>query len=361
MKHLLASIIALSPVTLSAISNWNPTPLTRLEKNARPSRIVVENRVLANISEQPISVLDVMKKMDTYFYKDYPHLIDSDIARYQFYKGHWNYVFDDMVNNQLIYSDAKSDARINKHEVSRGDIRQEMERLYGPNIITNLDKIGLSYDEAWKMTEKDIYVRRRIHYILMLKGVYNTSPADLLTAFEAYTKKNKKPDHWVYHILSFRGPNALENAQMAKGILDDLNKNPKNFNTLALLLKERLDQFESRQITISDEFKLADSQISDSHKSILAGLESNTFSSPFDEVSRADKKTVYRVFYLAEHISGGKIEFTEVEDILKESLIQGRVDQEVTHYIADLRDRFGISQKSIEEIVPRQFEPFLIR
>lgn len=357
MKYLLAPLLVLSPLTLNAVSSWNTTDLTRIEKNSRPSRIVIDNRVLANINEKPISVMDIMKKMDTYFYRDYPHLVDSDVARYQFYKGHWNYVFDDMVNNQLIFTDAKN----RKVEVTRGDIRQELERLYGPDIITNLDKIGLTYDEAWDMTEQDIHVRRMMSSVLYLKGAYDTCPADLLAAFDEYAAKNKKPDHWVYHILSFRGPNAIENAQMAKGVLDDINRNPKDFKTLSLMLKEKLENFETKQISISDQFKLSSTEISETHKNVLEDLETNTFSSPLQEVSRVDKKSLYRIFYLAEHIPGGKTEFEEVEDKLKESLIQVKVDQEITEYIAGLRERFGVTQKSIDDITPSKFEPFLIR
>ncbi len=357
MKYLLAPLIALSPFALNGVSDWNSTELTRVEKNARPSRIIIDNRVLANVNNHPISVMDVMKKMDTYFYRDYPHLVDSDIARYQFYKGHWNYVFDDMVNNELICTDAKT----RKVEVTTGDIRQELDRLYGPQIITNLDKIGLSYEEAWEMTQKDIYVRRMMSSILYLKGAYDTSPADLLSAFDEYADKNKKPDHWVYHMLSFRGPNAYENAQMAKEILENLNQNAKDFGALAMLFKEQVDNFESKQISISEAFKLKDSEISATHKNILEETSLQEFSAAFEEVSRVDKKSVYRVFYLSEHIPGGKIEFSEVEDLLKEALIQSKVDSEISTYIVGLRERFGVTQKSIDEVIPSQFEPFLIR
>ncbi|MCH9634643.1 MAG: hypothetical protein S4CHLAM7_13960 [Chlamydiae bacterium] len=357
MKYLFTTAIAFLTVTLSAAPSWGNLNMSKMDKPDQPSRIIVDNRVLANVNNHPISVIDVMKKMDTYFYKEYPHLIDSEIARYQFYKGNWNYVFDDMINNELICSDAKN----RKVEVTNGDVRQELDRLFGPQIITNLDKIGLSYDEAWQMTQKDIYVRRMMSSILYLKGVYNTTPVDLLSAFDDYTQKNKKPDLWMYHILSFRGPNAYENSQMAKQLLEEFNKEGKDFDTLALLFKERVDNLDAKEISISDKFQLKDSEISQNHKQILENLPLHSFSDAVEEMSRVDKKPLYRLFYLAQYIPGGKIEFAEVEDKLKEALIQSKVDVEISSYITGLRERFGVTKESLDEILPSNFEPFSIK
>lgn len=356
MKLLLLSSLALS--TLAAQANWNPTALMQPKQGERPSRIVVDNRVLANVNNHPISVMDVMKKLDTRFFRDYPHLVDSEIARYQFYKGQWNYVFNDMVSNELVYEDAKS----RKVEVTQGDIRQQMDRLYGPQIITNLDKIGLTFDEAWDMTEKEMYVNRMMGHVLRLRGAFDTAPEDLVNAYQDYIQHNRNPDSWRYHILSFRGPNAFENAQMVKSILEDLkNKKSQDFSTLSLILKDQIDSFETKQISISEEFALNDTEVSETHKDILLSLEPNQLSSPVEEISRADKKSLYRLFYLAEYIPGGEIKFEDVEEKLKETLVHEKIDQELNQYITSLRERYGFTQQALEESVPNQFEPFLIK
>ena len=151
MKLLLFSLFVPTTLLLAQGASMNPFQPMQMEQSTKLNRIIVENRVLTNVNTNPISVVDVMKKMDTEFFIDYPHLMDSDVARYQFYKSRWRPEFDRMVESELILTDAIA----HKIELTDGDIRQDLERRFGPEIITNIDKIGLTYDEAWEMVKKD--------------------------------------------------------------------------------------------------------------------------------------------------------------------------------------------------------------
>ena len=54
----------------------------------------------------------------------------------------------EMIDHQLILADA-TDKEI---KISSGEVREEMEFRFGPNIMLTLDNIGLTYDDTWKMS-----------------------------------------------------------------------------------------------------------------------------------------------------------------------------------------------------------------
>src|ERR1700738_2776124 len=138
--------------TLSAVGSGSS--LVPLQNQGE--RIFVNNRILAKINGKPISVVDVMKKMDLLFYKRYPQYTSIPAARFQFYQLHWQYVLNELIDKELVMADAAD----NKLPLTPGDIRQEMEEWFGPNIIVNLDQAGLTFDEAWKLVEEDLILQR---------------------------------------------------------------------------------------------------------------------------------------------------------------------------------------------------------
>ena len=211
------------------------------------------------------------------------------------------------------------------------------------------------------MVKKDILTQRMSQSHLYIKGVFNVSPDDLLTCYHDYIKNNKKPDHWKYNMISFNGPNALENAQMAKQSLEKLQKDSKNFKTVCYRFKEQTDQYENKKISISNEFDLPSDKIQESHRNILSNLSPNNLSEPVKEISRINNQSVYRIFYLSSYEAGGKIDLAEVEDKLIYQLKQEKFEQEYISYVTALRERFALSKESIYEAIPNDFEPFRIK
>ncbi len=357
MKRLLLSLFIPSSLLLAQGIGMNSFSSIQMEQSKKLNRILVENRVLTNLNNNPISVIDVMKKMDSEFFVEYPHLMDSDVARYQFYKTRWRPEFDRMVESELIINDAKA----HKLELTEGDIRQEIEKRFGPQIITNIDKIGLTYDEAYEMVKKDILTQRMSQGFLYLKGVFNISPDDLLAAYHDYIKVNKKSDHWKYHMISFSGPNALEDSQMAKLNLDKLTKEIRNFNAICMRFKDETDQFDNKKISISKEFDLESDKIQESHRNILSNLTPGSLSEPLKEFSRIKNQPVYRIFYLNSYEPGGKIELAEVEEKLIYQHKHEKFELEYINYVTNLRERSGLTKDSIYAAIPDDFEPFRIK
>ena len=114
-------------------------------------KLSVQNTILTRVNDNVISVVDVMKKMDLVMHQSYPDLVNSSQARMQFYSMHWKSVFNEMVDNELILADAES----REIKLTDGEIREEMERRFGPNVQITLDKIGFSLDDAKNMIKKE--------------------------------------------------------------------------------------------------------------------------------------------------------------------------------------------------------------
>ena len=104
MKHkylFLICLIYLLPVF--AASN-KPEPFLF---GGNSAQIIINNRVLARVNGKPISVIDVMKKMDMIFLRQYPEYAEVPQARFQFYELSWKHVLEDLIDKELILADAE--------------------------------------------------------------------------------------------------------------------------------------------------------------------------------------------------------------------------------------------------------------
>lgn len=342
-KHLIASLVILTlPLSLFAA----PFSL-ETEQN-----VVVNNRILANVNGKAISVVDLMKKMDLLFYREFPEYASSQPARYQFYTANWKHVLKELVDKELIVADAEEA----KLPMSSGDVRQEMERLFGPNIIENLDKIGMSFDEALAIVQGDLQIQRMLYVRVNSKAMRNVTPLDVRNSYEEYIKANIEPAKWHYQVITLRNKDSSLGAETANAAYDLLvNENlplPElnaKLNTLSALSKES-------QITISEEFQHKENEISPLYKEPLLKLTAGKYSSPVSQKSKADKSNVLRIFYLKNYTPESAAPFAEVESKLKNSLLEKFIIAESDAYLKKLRRHFDV-----QELVPEDFQPFSLK
>lgn len=319
-------------------------------------RLVVNNRILAKVNDKAISVIDVMKKMDVLFYREFPEYTSSVEARYQFYKVNWKHVLSELISKELILADAEE----NKLPVTNGDVRQEMESLFGPNIITNLDKIGLSYDEAQKIVQGDIIIRRMIYVRANAKALKRVTPQVIRAAYEEFAKNplNSKPDIWQYHVISIRDKDATRGAEAANLAFEMLNQQIA-LDQLSSKIKEN-PLFENTQVNVSEEYKLEGKDISAAYKEILQNMQPHTHSKPISQKNRSDKSNnLFRIFVFNELRKGGVPSFSEMEIQINDKLLDDAVNQETDAYLKRLRKHFHVQDDYLQ--TDESFEPFLLK
>jgi hypothetical protein len=316
--------------------------------------LIINNRILAKVNGKAISVYDVMKKMDLLFYRSFPEYTSSIMARYQFYQVNWQGVLRDLIDKELILADSEE----NKLQVSSGDVRQEMETLFGPNIIANLDSVGMTFDEAWKIVHGDIVIKRMMYIRTTSKVLKQVTPQNVRDAYEIYAKENVRPEQWVYSVVTIRDKDKDVGAVAAEHIYTWLA-------TENVPLKEVIEKAAqtayyppSAKVTISEEYQHEEKQMSTAYKTILAALEPGKYSRPAAQKSRQGNETVYRIFYLKEFQPGGAPSFNEVAKTLKEKLLEEAAEKETVAYIKKLRKHFDVQEIHPEELDREKFEPF---
>jgi SurA-like N-terminal domain len=320
-------------------------------------KLIINNRILANVNGKPISVIDAMKKMDVIFFRQFPQFRNSIEARTQFYQNGWKDTLQQLIDKELIVADA-AEAKL---EVSNGDIRQEMENMFGPNIIDTLDSMGLPFEDAWNIVKDEIIIRRMLYYRVNNRAIKKVTPQLIHESYEEFAKKNPRSGQWNYTVISVTDKNLDKSAHTAEQIYALVTEEKVPLFELIETLQQRGLVDESTRINVSSEISVSENEISESHKNILNSLDPKSFTEPVAQKSRSDNSTVYRIFYLNDRIMGGVIPFQEVEQQLISQLTDHSIAKESEAYLKRLRRHFRMEEDDLKEMIPSDFQPFVMR
>ncbi len=349
LPHYLLPLFCLSPL-LTYADAPESTPPTAQEE---PGELVVYNRILAKVNGKTISIVDLMKKMDLFIQKYYPHLADSKIARYQFYSSQWRDYLSQMIDNELMIADAEK----LEVKVTDAEVREEILSRFGPNIMPALDPLGLSYEEARQMIHDEMIVQRMMWFRVNSKAISSVNSQDVKEAYKQFCEKNPELEEWHYQVLSVRSSDKSAGEALASRAFE-LLQSKLEFTALPEHLKPA---DETTTITISPDIDADEKNISSSHKEVLKTLTAGSFSPPIPQVSRVDNSVVHRIFYLKKHSRKEVPPFEKMAEKLKDQLLQAASTKENSHYISKLRKRLGYDEKHMTETLPRDFEPFAMR
>lgn len=347
---------------LAAFVSLNSQPLQAvgesfsLAQQEEPKQIFVNNRILAKVNGKAISVIDVMKKMDLSFYRQYPQYTSNVMARHQFYQMSWKNVLQELLDKELIIADAEE----NKLPVTSGDIRQEMESLFGPNIIVNLDKVGLTFDDAWKMVKDDIILRRMMYIRVQSKVIKKVTPKEIREAYEDFAATNVRPDEWHYQVISVRNPDSEKGAETAQFAYQLLATDKIAIADLPAHVTTFANWSSKTKVSTSEEFTHTEKDLAPNYKEILLQLQPDSYSQPVAQKTRKDNSTVFRIFYLKEMVPGGVVPFAEVEGKLKEHMLNEMIDKESEVYIKKLRRHYNVQESDLKQL-SGEFEPFTLK
>jgi hypothetical protein len=248
----------------------------------------------------------------------------------------------EMLDHQLILADA-----LEKNiPLSDGEIREEMENRFGPNIMFTLDKIGVTYDETWKMIKDELTVQRMTWWFIHSKAMNLVTPQYIRQAFRLHVKENPAFQEWKYKVISIRGDHPEESA---KNIYAALTEN--ECTDIASLL---LSIDPSAQI--SAEFCSTDKQLSEAHKAALSSLSPKEYGTPVLQKSKSDNQVVARIFYLDEKTIHPAPQFEILSHDLRNELVQKAVVQESATYLKRLR-----KNHAYYENIPEGIQPFSLQ
>lgn len=312
-------------------------------------KIAVQNVLLAKVGDTTISVIDVKKKLDLLFHQNYAHLGHSSQARFQFYESGWRPTLMQMIDNELILADAAA----REVKLSDGEVREELENRFGPNVLSTLDKIHITYDEAWKIIKNDLIVQRMSWWFIQSKAIQSVTPQDIRHAYRDYLEKNPSYQELKYQVISIRSDKAEVIAEKAYQLLSSRDQNPEG-------VAEELKKLDN-SIQISTEYTAKDTELSDTHKAALSSLSPKSYSAPIFQKNRSDKQTVARIFYLHEKAEYLAPSFGELSQKLKNDLIQQSMGKESVAYLEKLRKQYGFDPGHLKESFPEEMHPFSLQ
>lgn len=318
-------------------------------------RIIVNHRILAKVNGKFISAYDVMKKMDVLFYKHFPEYLSSTEIRYQYYQHNWKETLKELINKELILSAAKE----SKLEISGGEVRQEIEKMFGPNVIERLNQAGLTLEEALEMVKGDLLLQKLLGAHVHSKVFRRVTPARVRRAYNKFIQnpKNARLSQWTYQIISVKAKDAKKSEEVAKLAHQLLEKGIKR-EELVQAIKNGNEIGRKSQISVSSEIKSTEKEISSTYKEILASLQEGAYSTPFIYKGKEGTGVVYRILYLKEKIEGGMPSFKEMENQLKEELTSAVIEEETDAYLKKLQKHFRFKDEDLKRDWPASYQPF---
>ncbi len=335
MKRFLVFMF-LSVATLQAA--FQTAPLFENDQN-----LVINNRVLLKINGKPISVMDVVRKMDLIFYRQFPELASSSAARYQFFTNGWEGMLGAVIDDHLIVADAEEKGI----EIKEGEVREELESLFGPDVVFNLDKLGLTLEEALELLKMELTVQRMNMMMVRSKAITEVHPKQVYQRYEQMLKEHAPQDQWVYQVLSFRGE---EHEQLANEAFRFLNEQHLPFEEVIAIIGSP-----NVELSLSEDYEREEASLSLAHKAVLQTLTVGAFSAPLC------KESVSRIFCLKEFRVGEPTPFNSVAEKLKLELTQEASSRHNEAYRLKLRKHYGITPRYLKRVIPENFEPFALR
>lgn len=337
MFRLLCVLMAL----VCSSAAWGEAPATK------QSSIVVENRVLATVRDQIITVVDVSKKMDMIFCQQFPQYRGMPEARYEFYRTNWRRIFQELVDRQLILTMAEE----KQFSVTNGDIRQELEEMFGPNVMMSLYDEGLSMHDVHEMMRADILLRRAITFYVHSPIIAAVTPAVLKAAYRKRVEELKTRTGWVWRSVSIKSKAGDCPKEIAQKVWGELQKGGKTVEQIGSELGKEVE------ISLSQTFRSERSDVAPTVQAVLEQLSLRSYSEPQSFTSRSDPRQGWRCYIIDEEFKPEIPSFVELEPQLRQEIASPVIAKRTDEFFEDLRREYHVKHlMTSQELMA--FEPF---
>ena len=329
--------------------------------------INLEPRILAKVGTEAVTVYDIKKKLDVIFLQQSPEYADNEAARFEFYSRFWKDALREIVQAKLVLLNAKEkEEKISQKMVTESDVHREMQQRFGPNVIENLAKIGLSYDEGAKMILDELKVQTMIWISVHSNTQQKVSPELIRERYEKLIQEMPNKHTWRYQVITL---NAKEKSDK-KALIDLIHSElaSKDLTKLASLPKKASTQLGIAStpsstadlktglvsaLKVSPVIETGEDEVTAQRKEVLEKLSNGEASDLIEEETRSSGKKVSRVLVLHDKIAAKLPTFAEKQGELKNICLSEVFERDMGAYIKGLEDRYGI-----EVCYPEGFEPF---
>lgn len=317
---------------------------------SRKSAVVVENKVLATVRDQVITVVDVMKKLDMVFCQQFPQYRAVPEARYEFYRSNWRRVFEELVDRQLVLLLAEE----KQFGVTNGDIREELEEVFGPNVMMNLYEEGLSMHEVHEMMKADILSRRIISFYVHAPVLNYITPEVLRAAYLKKIEQLQGKQGWIWRTATVKA----KGKDCPKEVADLAWKLLETDHLSTDLVASKLP--EGIELVVSQPFRSEQKEVAPAIQQVLEQLPLHSFSAPISFTNRSDPHQSWRCYIVDDRVESKVPSFPELEPALRDEIASPEITKRTIDFFADLRKQYHVKTVlSSEQLLA--FEPFQLK
>ncbi len=303
----------------------------------------ISNRVLIKVKGEPISVRDVVRDMDFVFFQQYPQWVEYPEARFQFYQENWKNFLRRAIDQQLILQDAED----RKITVTEGEVREQIQKTLGPNVVENLALLNLDLEEAYDATRKQLIVEKMVGFCVRSKAVAHIQPQLLRARYEAWKQQHPVEKTYVYRVLSFLDTPERSSMDQAKEVYLRLATDHQTLPDIAQLV--------SNSLALSPDYRRTEREISPAHQHVLDELQPGEWSGPIDRQGKV------MLFYLENLEIPPCPTFAEKVDELKEAMFFEQYEACDREYREQLRKKYGLTERFVSDLLPETMAPFALR
>lgn len=291
----------------------------------------INNRVLFRVKDNTITVMDVIHKMNLLFYKSYPHLVQSSMSKAEFYSGLWAVLVEAIIDDFLIVADAEE----KKVSVDAKDVRREMERSFGDNLMDIISSFNMTEEDIFKIMERDLIVQKMLGIMVRSKVSLLISPGKIKEVYREQLRNYHREKQWSYVILTLESTSEENTLAVAEEIHDTII-NQRSLNEQAIC---RFAAKKDVKIKISNLLQGSEKTLSKVHQNILTNADFDLCSKPF-----VYKKNQIRLFVIKEFSFTKEKSFSELEEQLHVELLEKLFEKEESLYREKLRKRFAFDK-----------------
>ena len=239
---------------------------------------VLSNRPLAQVGGTPITLLDVVHKMNLQLVQSDPQILDNPTMLQSYYNQYWKVALEGCVEDELLFLEGEE----KKLVVKEHQVQESLQQMIPEPFFKNLEKVKLTMDQAKVLAKKQFFRRQLEGYFLYSSALLKLTPHRIKSAYITHLKENPPEDVWQYRIVN--ATNTPSTPELKKKVskelvtsvnlsLSDFPIHP-NWKTFSLVSKIEAMFPPNLAYTVSKPFQVPTSQLSHKYKKALSKIAS---------------------------------------------------------------------------------------
>ncbi|MEC8306956.1 MAG: hypothetical protein VXZ72_03815 [Chlamydiota bacterium] len=295
--------------------------------------ILFHNCPLASIGSEVITLKDVITHLELQVIENAPDYVMSSKERYAFYSQRWSPTVDQMIDEHLMLMAAKE----HNITIKSAEVKKRMQDLTGKKQREILDRLDITYEELFLLTEHKMMVEQIIGYHIYQKAMKSITPYQVNAAYDALCQEALQQESITYQVIRWQGGETISLAIEGK--------------SADSLYGEILEQ--DPTASLSPTYSAKATQLSPLYRDILLNMQ------PGDREIHQSPSSSFLLFCL-ERKEELPPSFADAYERLRNVLLSQAFEEQQSHYLQELREWYTSSSERLRLPLPCDYVPFAL-